>query len=50
MAVSRGRWFLSIPTPDGPIKDEGSFVEVWEKVSGKWKITVDIYNSDLPDS
>ena len=50
LAISRGRWFLSIPTPEGPVQDEGSFVEVWEKFSGEWKITVDIYNSDLPDS
>lgn len=49
MAVSRGRWFLIHHTPNGPVHDEGSYVEVWEKVAGEWKITVDIYNRDLPE-
>ena len=49
LAVSRGKYFLRMQTPGGPIQDEGSFLEVWEKVSGEWKITADIYNSDLPE-
>jgi len=48
LAFSRGQYFLSIETPDGLIQDEGSFIEVWEKVAGEWKIISDIYNSDLP--
>jgi hypothetical protein len=31
------------------MNDTGKFVEVWKKQSdGKWKCTVDIFNSDLP--
>lgn len=48
MAFSRGMFYLTLETPGGPIRDEGSYLEVWEKVAGEWKITADIYNSDLP--
>ena len=48
MAFSRGKYFLTLDTPGGLIQDEGSYLEVWEKVAGQWKITADIYNSDLP--
>lgn len=48
MAFSRGRYYLTLETPAGPIRDEGSYLEIWEKVGGEWRITVDIYNSDLP--
>ena len=49
MAFSRGRWFLSLETPDGLIEDEGSYIEVLRKVAGEWTITMDIFNSDLPE-
>ena len=48
LAFSKGKYFLSLETPDGLIQDEGSYIEVWEKVAGEWKIISDIYNSDLP--
>jgi uncharacterized protein (TIGR02246 family) len=48
MAFSRGMYYLALETPAGPIRDEGSYLEVWEKAGGEWRITVDIYNSDLP--
>jgi len=48
MAFSRGRYYLTLQTPQGPIQDEGSYLEVWEKAGGEWRITIDIYNSDLP--
>jgi uncharacterized protein (TIGR02246 family) len=48
MATSMGKWYLSMETPAGPVRDEGSFVEVWQKVGGEWKITADIFNSDRP--
>jgi ketosteroid isomerase-like protein len=47
MAFSQGKYFLSLETPGGVIQDEGSYLEVWEKVEGEWKITADIYNTDL---
>lgn len=48
MAFSRGTYYLTLETPAGPIRDEGSYLEIWEKVNGEWRITVDIYNSDRP--
>ncbi len=50
LATSRGKYYLVIEAPTGLIQDEGSFVEVWEKLNGDWKITLDIYNSDVPTS
>ena len=50
MATSIGRWYLSLPTPEGTVRDEGSYLEVWQKVAGEWKITADIFNSDVPGS
>lgn len=48
IATSRGKYYLVIDAPTGLIQDEGSYVEVWEKLNGNWKITLDIYNSDVP--
>mgnify|MGYP006298607401 FL=1 len=48
MAFSRGRFYLNLETPSGPVRDQGSYLEIWEKVGGQWQITTDIYNSDLP--
>lgn len=48
MGFSRGKYFLALETPGGLVQDEGSYVEVWEKIGGEWKITADIYNTDLP--
>ena len=46
-----GSYSLSIHDPKGgpPARDTGKMVEIWKKqADGKWKYTVDIYNSDLP--
>ena len=48
MAFSRGKYFLTLETPGGVIQDEGSYLEVWEKIEGVWKMTADMYNTDLP--
>lgn len=48
MAFSRGKYYLTMPIPDGLARDEGSYLEVWQKVGGDWKITADSFNSDLP--
>ncbi len=34
--------------PDGSVADKGKFIEIWRLVDGTWKISRDIYNSDLP--
>jgi len=33
--------------PDGSVADRGKFIEGFTKVNGEWKITHDIFNSDL---
>jgi uncharacterized protein (TIGR02246 family) len=41
-----GRYTLQ--NPDGSPFDQGKFIDLWKKVDGEWKITSDIWNSDLP--
>jgi uncharacterized protein (TIGR02246 family) len=50
MAYSTGTYQLAMNDPTGkPIYDRGKYVEVWKKkADGKWKVAVDIWNSDLP--
>ena len=46
-----GTYQLSIKDPKGgpAITDTGKILEVWKKQSdGKWKCSVDTYNSDIP--
>ncbi len=46
-----GTYSLTIQDPKGgaPLRDTGKFVEIWNKqADGKWKCSVDTYNSDLP--
>jgi ketosteroid isomerase-like protein len=33
-----------------PVHDHGKYLEVWEKTNGIWNCTMDINNSDLPES
>ncbi len=35
-------------TAEGAEVDRGKFIEAWRRIDGEWKITNDIYNSDLP--
>lgn len=35
-------------TQDGELADRGKYIEIWRRVNGEWKISNDIYNSDLP--
>lgn len=37
----------TLNTPDGTVADRGKYIESWRLVDGEWKITNDIYNSDL---
>ena len=34
--------------PDGPIKDEGKYLEVWKKINGEWKVVAISFSSDKP--
>ena len=39
---------FTLHTPDGRLEDRGKFIEIWRLVDGEWKISNDIFNSDLP--
>jgi ketosteroid isomerase-like protein len=34
--------------PEGPIEDEGKYLEVWKKINGDWKIVAVSFSSDKP--
>ncbi|ANK85501.1 MULTISPECIES: YybH family protein [unclassified Rhizobium] len=46
LAHDRGTYDFAAPLPQGPIKDTGKYVLVWQKIDGQWKIIADIFNSD----
>ena len=52
IAYTTGTYELTMNDASGkPINDRGKYVEVWKKqTDGKWKVAVDIWNSDLPPS
>jgi len=40
----------SLLAPDGAVVDRGKFIETWRRVDGEWKISNDIWNSNIPVS
>ena len=52
IAYTTGTYELTVNDASGkPINDRGKYAEVWKKqTDGKWKVAVDIWNSDLPPS
>jgi len=50
IAYTTGTYELTMNDASGkPVPDHGKYVEVWKKqADGKWKVAVDIWNSDLP--
>jgi len=45
-----GTYSMVITLPDSmPVQDKGKYLEVWKRQrDGSWKVTFDIFNSDLP--
>ena len=45
-----GAYEMSFNDPAGkPVSDKGKYVTIWVKQQdGKWKVAVDMFNSDLP--
>lgn len=37
-----------LETADGTVVDKGKYIETWRLVDGSWKISNDVFNSDLP--
>jgi len=49
LAVERGSWVMTIPTPDGgSTAMRGKYLIEWHKVDGEWLIAKDIWNNDAP--
>ena len=48
LAYDVGGYTLSFTGPKGKIEDHGSYVEVWRRIGGHWKIVVDTHNSSVP--
>lgn len=49
LAYEVGKYSMSAADAKGkPFKDEGKFLNVWQRVDGKWKIVADAFSSNLP--
>jgi ketosteroid isomerase-like protein len=49
LAYVHGTYHLEMSTPEGPASDDGKYIEIWKRQDdGGWKITYDIFNSNLP--
>jgi ketosteroid isomerase-like protein len=46
MGYRLGTYVLT--APDGAVVDRGKYIETWKNEGGAWKISNDIWNSDLP--
>jgi ketosteroid isomerase-like protein len=50
LAYSRGTNRFSYNTPKGIVEEVGKWVTIYKKIDGKWRVIVDIGNSDKPIS
>ena len=48
MAYDYGWYTFAFDTDDGRVMDKGKYVVVWKKIGGTWKVTADIFNTNLP--
>jgi uncharacterized protein (TIGR02246 family) len=50
LAYVHGNYRMTFATPDGQtMEDRGKYIEIWERQDdGQWRITRDIFNSDMP--
>ncbi len=48
MAYDYGWYTFAFDTENGRVTDQGKYVVVWKKVGGTWKVTADIFNTNLP--
>ena len=48
MAYDYGWYTFAFDTDNGRVADKGKYIIVWQKVDGVWKITADIFNTNLP--
>lgn len=49
LAVEVGQYTLTIqPAPDTTVTDVGKYVVVWKNDGGRWKLHIDIWNTNAP--
>jgi len=49
LAYARGRYTMTMAPPGAPaVADSGKYLEIWRKQGGSWKVTRDMFNSDVP--
>ena len=48
MASDYGWYKFEFDTENGRFKDNGKYIVVWKKVGGIWKVSADIFNTNLP--
>jgi uncharacterized protein (TIGR02246 family) len=47
-AIEYGTYTESFDTPQGKGSDAGTYVTVWHKVNGKWRVAIDAANTSVP--
>lgn len=47
VAVAREAWTWSQPVTGGEMRDHGKALVIWRRTDGTWRITHDIWNSDV---
>jgi ketosteroid isomerase-like protein len=48
LAYERGRYMMTMAPPGGPVMaDSGKYLEIWRKQGGSWKVTRDMFNTDI---
>jgi len=48
LAFTRGTTHFTRTTPDGPVEVADKWVSIYKKIDGKWKVIVNISNSNNP--
>jgi uncharacterized protein (TIGR02246 family) len=49
LAVERGAWIITVPTPDGGSSEmRGKYLVAWRRIDGEWMMARDIWNNDAP--
>jgi ketosteroid isomerase-like protein len=49
LAYQYGTYHMVMEGPNGPMTDDGKFIEVWKRqTDGSWKVPYDMLNSDVP--
>jgi ketosteroid isomerase-like protein len=50
LGYARGTSRVKKTTPKGPVEIRTKWVDIWKKIDGKWKVVVNISNSDNPSA